>query len=180
MSTRASSIPRNFIVRRLSGSATRGVLEFGPFRVQCALGSGGIRALKREGDGATPRGALALKTVIYNPSRGRRPVTALPVNQIRIGDGWCDDACDRNYNRAVRHPYPASAEHLWREDGLYDVVVVLDYNMLPRVRGRGSAIFMHVARPEFRPTEGCIALKRDDLTRLLRWANRRTRVVTAF
>jgi L,D-peptidoglycan transpeptidase YkuD (ErfK/YbiS/YcfS/YnhG family) len=91
----------------------------------------------------------------------------LPVRAIRRHDGWCDASADRNYNRPVRLPYAASAERLWREDALYDVVVVLDYNKRPRVRGRGSAIFMHVARPGYAPTEGCIALARGHLLRLL-------------
>ena len=93
--------------------------------------------------------------------------TALPVRAIRRRDGWCDAPADRNYNRPVRLPYPASAERLWREDALYDLVVVLDYNERPRVRGRGSAIFMHVAKPGYAPTEGCIALARPHLVRLL-------------
>jgi len=97
----------------------------------------------------------------------RRPQTSLPVRAIRRHDGWCDASADRNYNRPVRLPYRASAEHLWREDELYDVVVVLTYNERPRVRGRGSAIFMHVARPGYAPTEGCIALARGHLLRLL-------------
>src|SRR5262249_38999734 len=99
--------------------------------------------------------------------RVRRPATGLPVRQIRPDDGWCDAPKDGNYNRPVRHPYPASAERLWRTDGLYDVVVVLDHNQRPRVRGGGSAIFMHIAHPRYTPTEGCIALKREHLLRLL-------------
>ena len=87
----------------------------------------------------------------------------LPARAIRPDDGWCDASADRNYNRPVRHPYSASAERLWRSDGLYDLVVVLAYNERPRVRGRGSAIFMHVARPGYAPTEGCIALARAHL-----------------
>ena len=108
-----------------------------------------------------------MRAVLYRPDRMRRPRTPLPVRAIRRHDGWCDASADRNYNRPVRLPYPASAERLWREDALYDVVVVLDYNERPRVRGRGSAIFMHVARPGYAPTEGCIALARAHLLRLL-------------
>lgn len=178
MSTRASNNPRKLIVRRLRASATSGLLEFGPYRMRCALGRGGIRAGKREGDGATPRAAMRLLDVYYNPSRGPRPATALNVRAIRIHDGWCDDPRDRNYNRTVRHPYPASAEHLWREDALYDLIVVLDYNIKPRRRGGGSAIFMHVARPGYLPTEGCIALRLADLRKLLRVISPRTRVLT--
>jgi L,D-peptidoglycan transpeptidase YkuD (ErfK/YbiS/YcfS/YnhG family) len=131
------------------------------------LGRSGRRTLKREGDGATPTGLFRLESIYYRPDRGPRPQTGLPLKIIRPTDGWCDAPADRNYNRSVCHPYPASAEEMWRPDGLYDVVVVLDCNRRPRIRGRGSAIFMHVARPGFKPTEGCIALRRADLVRIL-------------
>lgn len=90
------------------------------------------------------------------------------MRAIKPADGWCDAVRDRNYNRPVQHPYPASAERLWREDRLYDVVVVLDHNQQPRIRGHGSAIFLHVRRPGSAPTEGCVALEPNDLRRLLR------------
>jgi len=105
--------------------------------------------------------------VLYRADRMKRPRTLLPVRPLDPDDGWCDAIGDRNYNRPVRLPYPAGAERLWREDGLYDIVVVLDYNDRPRARGRGSAIFMHVARPDYAPTEGCLALARAHLLRLL-------------
>lgn len=148
-------------------AATRGRVAIGPLRMPCALGRGGRRALKREGDGATPVGAWPLRGVLYRPDRVARPRTALPVSPIRPEDGWCDDPADRNYNCLVHLPYPAGCERLWREDGLYDLVGVLGYNDGPRVRGRGSAIFMHLATPDFRPTEGCIALHEAALRRLL-------------
>ncbi len=165
------------IVRYLCGAARQGWLEVGGLRVRCALGKGGIRRRKREGDGATPAGSFALEQVLWRGDRGQRPVTGLPVRPIRRSDGWSDAPADRNYNRAVSHPYPASAERLWRDDGLYDVLVVLDYNRRPRVRGRGSAIFMHVARPNFVPTEGCVALAERDLRRLLVRIQRGARIV---
>ncbi len=143
------------------------MLELGPLRLACALGRSGCRATKREGDGATPMGRWRLVEVLYRPDRVRRPSTRLPLRPIHPTDGWCDAPVDRNYNRGVRLPYPASTERLWREDELYDIVVVLDHNLRPRVRGHGSAIFMHVARPGYRPTEGCIALSAPDLRRVL-------------
>jgi len=159
--------PSQLIVRALSAASQRGVLIGGGLRLPCALGRSGRRADKREGDGATPVGRFALRQVFYRPDRLIRPRTPLPVVALRPGDGWCDDPDDRNYNRLVRHPYPASAEHLWREDHLYDLIVVLGYNDGPRIRGRGSAIFMHVAGPGFKPTAGCIALTRGQLLRLI-------------
>lgn len=151
----------------LSARATRGVVTLGPLRFPCALGRGGCRARKREGDGATPMGRWRVGSILYRPDRISRPPTALAVRAARPNDGWCDAPADRNYNRSVRHPYPASAEQLWRQDGLYDLLAILAYNERPRVRGRGSAIFMHVARAGYTPTEGCIALRREHLARLI-------------
>jgi L,D-peptidoglycan transpeptidase YkuD (ErfK/YbiS/YcfS/YnhG family) len=115
-------------------------------------------AIKSEGDGATPIGRFPIHEVLYRSDRTRRPRSGLPCRPLRRSDGWCDDPADRNYNRPVSHPYAGSAETMWRRDHLYDVVVVLGYNLRPRVRGRGSAIFMHLARPGYAPTAGCIAL----------------------
>jgi L,D-peptidoglycan transpeptidase YkuD (ErfK/YbiS/YcfS/YnhG family) len=150
-----------------SAARPRGIVKLGGLTFACALGRSGRRTRKREGDGATPVGCWRILGVLHRADRVRRPATRLPVRRISPRDGWCDAPADRNYNRPVRHPYPASAEHLWRADGLYDLVVVLGHNLGPRVRGAGSAVFMHVASPGYRPTEGCIALKRDHLARLL-------------
>jgi L,D-peptidoglycan transpeptidase YkuD (ErfK/YbiS/YcfS/YnhG family) len=132
-----------------------------------ALGRSGIRALKREGDGGTPLGRFPVRLVLYRADRMLRPRTHLPVRAIGDHDGWCDDPVDRNYNRLVRLPSRRGAEGLKRADRLYDLVLVLGYNDRPRVRGRGSAIFVHLARPGFTPTDGCIALTQHDLLMLL-------------
>ena len=168
---------RRIVVRSLNPKSQHGWLTCGNLVVRCALGRGGILALKREGDGATPRGRFRPESARYRPDRVRRPRTALPLSTTRTRDGWCDAANDRNYNRAVTHPYPASAEKLWRTDGLYDVFVVLDYNRRPRRRGRGSAIFLHVAGEGLAPTEGCVALARRDLLKLLPLIDRHTRLI---
>lgn len=165
---RRGSRPVTAVVLGLSPRSTRGVVRLGALLLPCALGRNGCRTRKREGDGATPIGCWRIAEVRYRSDRLRRPATALPVRPIGPDDGWCDAPADRNYNRAVRRPYPASAERMWREDHLYDVVVVLSHNARPRVKGHGSAIFMHVARPGYAPTEGCIALRREHLLRLLR------------
>jgi L,D-peptidoglycan transpeptidase YkuD (ErfK/YbiS/YcfS/YnhG family) len=168
MKSRAARVPRRaVVVSTLSASATRGRLKLGNLTFPCALGRTGWRARKREGDGATPAGVWRMRSVLYRADRVERPCTALPVRAIRPHDGWCDASADRNYNRLVRHPYRASAERLWRTDALYDIVVVLGYNDRPRVLRHGSAIFMHVARAGYAPTEGCIALTRAHLLRLL-------------
>lgn len=159
-----SSIAR--VIVRGAGS-TVGRLEHDGGTVRCALGRSGLTARKREGDGATPRALMPLLRVLYRPDRVERPVSRLPVSPIGRHDGWCDEPHDRSYNRPVALPYPASAESLWRDDHLYDIVVVLGYNDTPRIKGRGSAIFLHVASDDYGPTAGCIAVSRRDLVRLL-------------
>lgn len=135
--------------------------------VRCALGRGGVRVDKREGDGATPVGRFPLRRVLYRRDRVDPPVTGLTVQAIEAGDGWCDDAADAAYNRPVRAPFAAGHEVLWRNDELYDLVVVLGHNDDPVVPGAGSAIFLHVARPDYAPTEGCIAVKLEHLEAIL-------------
>lgn len=137
-------------------------------RVRCALGRGGLRADKREGDGATPLGCFPLRRVLYRPDRLSAPKTGLPCEPMAPDDGWCDEPADPAYNRPVKLPYPASHERLWREDGVYDLVVVLGHNDDPPTPGAGSAIFLHLARPDYSPTEGCVALRREDLLDLLK------------
>lgn len=139
-------------------SVGRGTLRWRGKDYPCTLGRSGISRNKREGDGATPIGAFALRTVLYRPDRLPRPVTRLPCTALDPSDGWCDAPNDAAYNRAVKHPYGASAERLWRDDGLYDMIVVLGYNDDPVVPGAGSAIFFHISRPDGGPTEGCIAV----------------------
>lgn len=136
--------------------------------VRCALGRGGVveARAKREGDGATPLGTWPLKRVLWRADRLERPATALPIAPLRPDDGWSDDPADPAYNRPVTHPHAFSAERMWREDELYDVVVVLAHNDEP-VPGLGSAIFLHCAKPGWPPTEGCVALARADLLAVL-------------
>jgi L,D-peptidoglycan transpeptidase YkuD (ErfK/YbiS/YcfS/YnhG family) len=135
--------------------------------VAAACGRGGVRADKREGDGASPAGTFPLLCCYYRPDRLSAPQTALPVIALRPTDGWVDDPGDPQYNRLVSLPYPTSHEEMWRPDGLYDLVVPLGYNTDPPIPGRGSAIFLHVAEPDFAPTAGCIAIGRDALLGLL-------------
>ena len=135
---------------------------------RCALGRGGVRLDKREGDGATPVGLFPLRRVLYRPDRLSAPVTRLPVAPLSPEDGWCDDPADPLYNRPVRLPYAGCRdEGMWRSDGLYDVVVVIGHNDDPVIAGKGSAIFLHVAAPDYRPTQGCIALALPDLLAVL-------------
>ena len=144
--------------------------------VRCALGRSGRRVVKREGDGATPVGTWRFIGVFYRADRVARPRTTLPIQALKPDDGWCDAVGDRNYNRHVRQPYAASAERMWRSDHLYDLVIVIGHNRHCRVQGLGSAVFLHLCRPGYQPTEGCIALTQHDLRRLLSAIGHNTRL----
>lgn len=144
-----------------------GLLHMAGQRLRAVLGKGGINAAKQEGDGATPAGLLMLRRVLFRADRLPRPRAAVPVTLLAPDDGWCDDPRDKAYNRMVRLPYDARTETLWRDDAIYDVIGVLGWNDDPPVRDRGSAIFLHLARPDHAPTEGCIALDRMDLLAVL-------------
>ena len=165
---------RHILVRRRPGHSTQGLLSYGGRTHVCALGKGGIKALKREGDGATPLGSMRLVNGWYRPDHVR--LRSAPLVLSRIGDesGWCDAVQDRNYNRPVELPYPASHEAMKRADHLYDLVIVLDYNLRPRRSCGGSAIFLHAARAGMTPTEGCVALPLPVLMRLMPRLSRRT------
>jgi len=158
---------RPIVVRRAPGkrSAGRIALAHGARRV--ALGRSGVSALKREGDGATPLGRFPIRCVLYRADRVPRPRLPFPVRAIRDDDGWCEDRSDRNYNRLVKFSPGSTADRLKRDDHLYDLVLVLGHNDRPRVKGKGSAIFVHLAREGFTPTAGCIALSCRDLRALL-------------
>jgi len=149
-----------------------GFLDIGGRRVRCALGRSGVRAAadKREGDGFTPAGVWPIRRVFWRMDRGPAPRTAFETGKIDPHDGWCDAADDPNYNRPVFLPYPASAERLWLESEVYDIVVVLGHNDDPVVSGMGSAIFLHISKPDYAPTEGCVAIPRAELERLLELA----------
>ncbi len=153
-----------------------GTLSWNGNQVRCAIGHGGIRAEKREGDGATPAGTFPLRRVMIRPDRLEAPKTGLPVRTLDSADGWCDDPGDDAYNQLVELPFSASHEILWRDDAIYDVIVEVGYNDDPVKPGLGSAIFVHVARPGFEPTEGCVALALDDLLRLLEDCDETTRI----
>jgi L,D-peptidoglycan transpeptidase YkuD (ErfK/YbiS/YcfS/YnhG family) len=146
---------------------SRGFLLAGGAVFPCALGRSGVRVAKREGDGGTPRARLPLRRVFFRADRLPRPRTLLPVRAIRPRDAWCDDLSDRRYNRLIDRPPGEAEERLTRDDYLYDVIVELGWNDAPVRRGRGSAIFWHLARPGFTPTAGCVAVRGEVFARLL-------------
>lgn len=146
-----------------------GWLDLEGRRVRCALGRTGVKpaAEKREGDLASPAGVWPMRRVLYRPDRRPAPRTALPVQALAPDDGWCDAPDDADYNRPIKLPHRASFEKMWRDDGLYDVVVVLGHNDDPVKPPMGSCIFLHLAREGYAPTEGCVAVAREDLEALL-------------
>lgn len=140
------------------------VADWGAGARRCAVGVNGIGEKLREGDGLTPAGLWPLRRVLYRADRIKPPPKSrLALAEIQPADAWCDVPGDPNYNRLVRLPYASVDERLWRSDSLYDLIVVVGFNDSPVVPGKGSAIFIHLARPDYGPTQGCVALNRDDL-----------------
>ena len=147
----------------VSTSQAGPVLEWGAGPRRCAIGPAGIAQKNREGDGVTPLGIFPIREIFYRADRIAVPRVQLPLRAIARDDGWCDAPDDPRYNRLVKLPYGASAEQMWRDDHLYDLVAVIGFNDHPVVAGKGSAIFLHLAKPDYAPTAGCVALAKDDL-----------------
>jgi L,D-peptidoglycan transpeptidase YkuD (ErfK/YbiS/YcfS/YnhG family) len=155
------------IVGQQGEAPHRGFLIAGGRTLPCSLGRSGLSGDKREGDGATPLGRFPLRRVLYRADRLARPSTSLPTTALAPEDGWCESASHPAYNRQVKLPHEAAAESLWRSDHLYDILVVLGYNDDPVTPGRGSAIFFHLARLDYGPTRGCVAIALADMIDVL-------------
>jgi L,D-peptidoglycan transpeptidase YkuD (ErfK/YbiS/YcfS/YnhG family) len=156
------------IVVTVSEDITAAKLVFHDLEYRCCIGAGGATSDKREGDQCTPLGVWPLRRVFYRPDRTAAPITRQPIISMDKFMGWSDDSKDtEHYNRLVSLPYPGGHETLWRDDNVYNIVVELGYNDDPPVPGLGSAIFLHVAQPDFAPTQGCVALCASDLLELL-------------
>ena len=153
-------------VRPMAGNRARGWLTAGPFRIPCALGPAGIVRIKREGDKGTPAGRFRLMWGYYRPDRVRPLAGGVPMKPMRRDQGWCEDPASARYNRPVRLPGPDATDRMWRDDGLYDATFVLDQNFTRRAKGRGSAIFFHLAGPGLTPTMGCVAIAPADMRKL--------------
>jgi L,D-peptidoglycan transpeptidase YkuD (ErfK/YbiS/YcfS/YnhG family) len=164
-------------IRARPGLRRRGWLTAGAQRIPVTLGRSGIRQDKREGDGATPSGTFRPVRLWWRADRRPRPRTLLPVRPIRPADAWCEDPRDRRYNGPVTVPPGAAGDRLWREDALYDLIVEIDHNTRPRISGRGSAVFLHLARRDGGPTAGCIGVAAGPLLRLLRRIGPKTRIM---
>jgi L,D-peptidoglycan transpeptidase YkuD (ErfK/YbiS/YcfS/YnhG family) len=167
-------------VARGAGGRSRGVLLAGARAIPVVLGRAGIAANKREGDGATPRGRFRVIRLWWRPDRLPRPRTALPVRRIDPALAWCEDPADRRYNRPFRRSANEPGDRLWRDDLLYDLVIEISHNTRPRIAGRGSAVFLHAARPDRSGTAGCVALDAKDLRRLVERLGPNTRIDIHF
>lgn len=168
---------RSIRISTRPGRKSQGWLFAGPFSAPVALGRTGIKADKREGDGGTPRGRFRPLRLWWRADRLPRPRTLLPVRLIGPDDAWCEDPHHRRYNQPFRRSANEPGDRLRRRDGLYNMVIEIDHNTRPRVAGRGSAVFVHVARPGFAPTAGCVALRPRDLKTLLSRINSKTRIL---
>ncbi|CAN5494474.1 L,D-transpeptidase family protein [soil metagenome] len=160
-------------VRSLNARMSSGILVAGGMAVPCGLGHNGRTWRKVEGDGMTPRGSWPFRRMLRRPGKPDFANTALPTRVMRRADGWCDDPADRNYNRQITRPYPASHEALWRDDSIYDVVVILGHNERQRSRGKGSAVFFHIREGKGN-TDGCVAISRADMRKILPFCSRHT------
>jgi L,D-peptidoglycan transpeptidase YkuD (ErfK/YbiS/YcfS/YnhG family) len=164
-------------IRAAAGESRRGWLTAGGQTIPVALGRGGIIANKREGDGGTPKGSFRPRRLWWRADRHPRPKTLLPIRAIRPEDAWCEDRNSRHYNRPVRLDRDHGGDRLKRDDHLYDFIVEIDHNTSPRVAGRGSAVFLHLARGNFSPTAGCISMTKSAMLRLLRRLGPQTKIV---
>jgi L,D-peptidoglycan transpeptidase YkuD (ErfK/YbiS/YcfS/YnhG family) len=164
-------------VRAAAGDARRGWLMAGLHAVPVALGRGGIIANKREGDGGTPKGVFRPKRLWWRADRHPRPPTFLPVRAIRSDDAWCEDPASRHYNQPLRLNHSAHGDRLTRDDHLYDFIIEIDHNTSPRIAGRGSAVFLHLARSNFSPTAGCVSMTRSAMLHLLRQIGPDTKII---
>lgn len=154
-------------VARAPGRLSQGILRAAGRTWPVALGRSGIAVNKREGDGATPQGSFHPLRIWWRADRMSRPKTRLPIRAIGKTDAWCEDPANRRYNHPVHLDRDASGDRLWRDDQLYDLIVEIDHNTRPRIAGRGSAVFLHLARAGLMPTAGCIAMPRNELIRLV-------------
>ena len=164
-------------VRAAAGNPRRGWLTAAALTIPVALGRGGIKADKREGDGGTPRGTFQPRQLWWRADRHPRPKTHLPIRAIRPEDGWCEDPSSRHYNQAIRLEGDQGGDRLTRDDHLYDFIIEIDHNTSPRVAGRGSAVFLHLARADFSPTAGCVSMTRSAMLRLLERLGPQTQIM---
>lgn len=168
---------REITIRTAAGNRQRGWLQLDGRAIPVALGRGGILTDKREGDGGTPRGVFHPVRLWWRADRHARPRTALPVRRITTVDAWSEDPADRHYNQPIQIRDGEPGDRLKREDHLYDFIIEIDHNTRPRIPGRGSAVFLHLARDNFAATAGCVGMTKRAMLRLLTRLGPETRIV---
>ena len=152
-------------------------LYFNKYKIKCAIGKRGITVKKIEGDNKTPAGRFKFKSIFYRKDRVPKIKTILQKIVIRKNMGWCDDVNSNFYNKLIKFPFSKSAEKFWIKDNIYDVIIILNYNMNPILKNKGSAIFLHVARKNYTPTKGCIAISKKDMYFLISKINTKTKLI---
>ena len=145
----------------------RNYLYYLNFKIKCALGKNGITKNKQEGDLKTPKGIFKLKKVFYRRDRIKSFKSRIKKYCIKKNIGWCDDPNSKYYNREIRFPFNGTAEKLWRKDNIYDLIIVINYNLNPIIKNKGSAIFLHICKKNYAPTKGCVAINKKDMINLL-------------
>jgi L,D-peptidoglycan transpeptidase YkuD (ErfK/YbiS/YcfS/YnhG family) len=153
-----------------------GYLEYKNLRFRCALGKAGIKKKKKEGDNITPEGTFKIIKVYYRPDKIKNFVTSIKKKKIKKNIGWCDDPVSNSYNKEIKLPSRFGHEKLYRKDNLYDLILVLNYNTNPIIKNKGSAIFIHIAKKNYEPTAGCVALKKKDLVELLKKIKKKIKI----
>ena len=155
----------------------RKILYFNKYKIKCAIGKRGITSKKIEGDEKTPKGTFTFKSIFYRKDRISNIKSSLKKNIIKKNMGWCDDSASKHYNKLIKFPFNSSAEKLWLKSKVYDVIIIINYNLNPAMKNRGSAIFVHIARKNYRPTKGCIAITRKDIILLISKINSKTKII---
>ena len=152
-------------------------LYFNKYKIKCAIGKRGITSKKVEGDKKTPKGTFGLKSIFYRKDRVSKIKSSLKKHIIKKNMGWCDDSRSRYYNKMIKFPFDLSAEKLWLKKNIYDVIIIINYNMEPAIKNKGSAIFLHIAKKDYETTEGCIAVTKEDMKLLASKINNKTKII---
>ena len=152
------------------------ILTYGDYKVKCAIGKRGIGLKKREGDLITPKGTFKIKEIFYRKDRVKNLSTKLIKKTIKKNMGWCDDPNSKKYNQLIKYPFKFNSEKLYRSDNIYDIVIVLNFNINPIKKNKCSAIFMHVSKKKFSPTKGCVALKKNELRKMIKFLTKSTKI----
>ena len=151
-------------------------LYFQKYKLRCSVGKRGISINKKEGDKKTPKGEFKLKYILYRKDRIFDLKTRLKKIVIKKRMGWCDDPNSNYYNKIINFPSKYSAEKLWKKENVYDIIIVIDYNLNPLIKNKGSAIFLHIAKRKYQPTNGCIAVSKKNIILMVYIINKKTKI----